>query len=58
MKKIIIALLSSAGTLSFTNVWAQQKTTVKKSAATTKTATVKAKDSTVVKKRGRKNGTR
>ena len=58
MKKIIIALLFLAGTLSFTNGWAQQKTTGKKSATTAKTATVKAKDSTVVKKSGmKKNGT-
>ena len=54
MKKIIIALLFLAATLGFTNAGAQQKTTVKKSAATTNAA----KDSTAVKKTGlRKNGT-
>ncbi len=50
MKKIIIVLLFLAGSLGFTNVNAQQKPSVKKSVATTKTTTVKAKDSTMAKK--------
>ena len=58
MKKIIIALLFLAGIMGFTNAGAQQKTPVKKSASTTKTTTVKEKDSSVVKRSGlKKNGT-
>jgi hypothetical protein len=51
MKKIIIVLLFLAGMFGFTNAGAQQK--VKKT-ATTKTTTVKAKDSTTVRKTGMK----
>jgi hypothetical protein len=54
MKKIIIALLFLAGSLGFTSASAQQKVTAKKSATTS----VKAKDSTGVKKSGlKKDGT-
>jgi hypothetical protein len=57
MKRIVIVLLFLAGTLGFTNAGAQQKTIPKKPAAT-KTAPVKANDTTVVKKPGmKKDGT-
>ncbi|MEO8763153.1 MAG: hypothetical protein ABI416_02655 [Ginsengibacter sp.] len=57
MKKIIIALLFIAGSLGFTNVQAQEKSTAKKS-ATAKSTTIKSKDSTLVKKTGmKKDGT-
>ena len=59
MKRIIIAILLVAGSFGFLHAQDKQtKTTVKRSAAMTKTATVKAKDSMVVKKSGlKKDGT-
>ena len=53
MKKIIVVLFFLAGTLGFTNVVAQEKTTAKKPA----TSTVKAKDSTLKKTGMKKDGT-